>query len=97
MSNTIPNISILPDTVTDIYANAGVIAAGISVGDKINIAMTGAGSAFLHASATPPASIDNVSGYRELSSNEEFVNETGDLGAYIYSRLGCTINVKGVL
>ena len=96
MANTIPNIKIEPDTITDIYADAGVVAAGIVVGNQINVAMIGQGAANLYSGPTPPTNIDNDSGYRELKPSEPMVNDDGDLGAYVYSRLGCIINVKAV-
>jgi hypothetical protein len=96
MANTIPNLVILPDTITNIYTDAGVVAAGIVAGDKINIALLGQGIAKLYSGPTPPAKIDNSTGYRDLISNEEMSNDTGDTGAFIYSLLGCTINVKAV-
>ena len=95
MADTIPNIIIAPDTITDIYADAGVIAGGLTVGTKLNIAMLGQGNALLYSGAVAPPVIGQESGYRELLSNEELVNDTGDSGAFIYSRLGCTINVQG--
>ena len=96
MANTIPNITVQPDTVTNIYTDAGVVAAGIIVGNQINVAMIGQGEAQLYAGPTPPAKIDNASGYRDLKANEESSNDAGDTGAFIYSLLGCTINVKAV-
>ena len=96
MANTIPNIVVLPDTITNIYTDAGVVAAGIIVGDQINVAMLGQGEAQLYAGPTPPTKIDHASGYRDLTSNEESSNDAGDTGAFIYSLLGCTINVKAV-
>jgi|GEM_PF-1723963 len=97
MADTIPNIVIQPDTITDIYADPGVIAAGISVGDKINAGMIGQGVASFYAGAVAPAKIDTASGYRDLKANKEIVNETGDLGAFVYSLLGCEINVKAAV
>jgi hypothetical protein len=96
MANTIPNIKVLPNTVTNIYTDAGVVAAGIVVGDKINVAMLGQGDAQLYAGPTAPAKIDHASGYRDLSANEEMSNDLGDTGAFIYSLNGCVINVKAV-
>ncbi len=95
MANTIPNITIQPDTITNIYANPGVVAGGLSVGTKINVAMLGQGYASLYSGAVAPAKIDNASGYRDLKANESQSNDAGDLGAFIYSLLGCTINVQG--
>jgi hypothetical protein len=96
MANTIPNIKVLPNTVTNIYTDAGVVAAGVVAGDKINIALLGQGNAMLYSGPTAPAKIDHDSGYRDLTPYEEMSNDTGDTGAFIYSLLGCTINVKAV-
>ena len=94
MSNTIPNIEIAKNVITDIYADPGVVAAGIVVGDKINIALIGQGVGKLYSGPTPPANINDETGYRDITSDQEMTNETGDLGAYIQSALGCTLNVK---
>jgi hypothetical protein len=96
MADTIPNITVLPDTVTNIYTDPGVVAAGIIIGDKINAAMIGQGEAQLYAGAVQPAAIDNDTGYRDLLPCKPLDNDLGDAGAFIYSRLGCTINVKAV-
>ena len=93
MSNTIPNIVLQPDTITDIYADSGVVAAGVLVGDQINIVILGQGRARLFSGAVAPAEINDVTGYEELEAGENATNQSGDLGAFIYSRLGCTINV----
>lgn len=89
MADTIPNVVVQPDTITNIYT-----ATGIAVGTKINVAMLGQGSASLYSGATPPAKVDNSTGYRDLLSNENLDNDAGDSGAFIYSLLGCTINVQ---
>jgi len=94
MGASIPNVTIEPDAVTDIYADSGVIAAGINVGDKICIEMLGQGAGSIYAGSTPPAQINNDSGYRDIKPGQEFSNNRGDSGLFIYSRLGCTINVK---
>ena len=93
MSDTIPNIIILPATVTNIYTNASVVAAGILIGDQIKVSVIGQGFAKLYAGAVAPADIDEASGYERIDSGETATNESGDDGAFIYSRLGCVINV----
>lgn len=96
-NNTIPNIIVLPDTVTDIYANAGVVAAGVVVGDQINIDMIGQGLAELYSGPSAPVAIDNSTGFVRVKNSRPRQNDAGDLGAFIYSRLGCTINVQKVV
>ena len=96
MANTIPNIIIQPNTITNLYTEPAIVAAGIVVGDKLNAAMLGQGSAQLYAGPTPPSVIDNSTGYRDLDSGDELSNEAGDTGAFIFSLLGCIINIKAV-
>lgn len=91
MANTIPNIIIQPDTITDIYADPGVIAAGVSIGDKISVAIDGQGFASLYSGPSAPVKIDDSTGYMPIMANETMENDFGDSGAYIYSLLGCTI------
>lgn len=93
MPITIPNIVIQPGTITNIYANQDVIDAGIAIGQKVSVRMLGAGFARWYSGETPPATIDNSTGFRDISSDEVIENEDGNKGLYIYSRLGCTINV----
>ena len=93
MSNTIPSIVVPPDTITDIYSDSGVIAAGVVVGDQIQINMLGQGQSRIYSGAVAPAEINAASGYQQFDAGDFAVNESGDLGAFIYSRLGCTINV----
>ena len=93
MSETIPNIKVLPDTITDIYADSGVVSAGVLVGDQIKVSMLGSGSARLFSGAVAPIEINDSSGYEQLDSGENAMNESGDKGAFIYSRLGCIINI----
>lgn len=93
MADTIPNIIIEPDTITDIYADSGVVASGVVVGDQINIEILGQGRARLYSGAVAPADIDDDSGFVELEAGENATNQSGDSGAFIYSRLGCTVNI----
>lgn len=96
MADTIPNIKVLPDTITDIYADSGVVSAGVLVGDQISITILGQGRSRLYSGPIAPADIDDDSGFEELEAGENAINQSGDSGAFIYSRLGCTISV-GVL
>ncbi|MCP3703278.1 MAG: hypothetical protein GY954_10165, partial [Alteromonas sp.] len=68
----------------------------ITVGSAINIALLGQGHAMVYSGPTAPAKIDHVSGYRDITNIENLSNDAGDTGAFIYSRLGCTINVRGL-
>ena len=95
MPNTIPNIIIQPDTVTDVYAQSEIISAGISTGEKVSLVLLGQGNLLMCSSASAPAKIDDVSGYREMTPKDnDWSNEAGDAGLFVYSRLGCTINVQ---
>lgn len=96
MSDTIPNIIVEQNTITDIYANAGVIAAGVEVGTKINVEMIGSGTARLYSGASLTINPNDETGYSVLKKDVDSVNETGDLGAFIWSLHGCTINVSEV-
>lgn len=92
MADTIANIQVEPDTPTDLY-----IATGISIGTKINVAMIGYGNARLIAIAELTSAPDDSTGYRDLETGQEFVNDAGDSGAWIWSAQGCTVNVKEVV
>ena len=92
MPDTISNIIVPPDTPVDLYVESGVV-----VGTKINVAMIGGGSSRLVAIATLLGKPDNTTGYRNMESNQEYVNDTGDSGAWIWSATGCTVNVKEVV
>jgi hypothetical protein len=96
MADTIPNIVVPADTVVDIYNNADVIAAGIATGDKIRIKMVGEGEAKLYAAAALVGEPDDEDGFYPIYGREDVVNDIGDAGAFIWSRHGCTINVKAV-
>ena len=96
MADTIPNIVIPKATVVNIYANADVIAAGIAVGDKIRVKMIGGGEAKLYAGAALAAEPADAEGYYPIYGREDRTNDLADAGAFIWSRHGCTINVKAV-
>lgn len=92
MSETLPNVTVPPDTVTDLYAESGV-----AVGEQIDIAMTGQGEGRIYSGPLAPAMIDNSTGFREIGQGDIAFNDAGDLGAFIYSRQGCQLNVRGVV
>jgi len=94
MADTIPNIIVPAETVVDIYADAGVIAAGISAGDKIRVKMIGGGEAKLYAGATLTGEPTNAEGFYPIYGREDRINDLGDAGAFIWSDHGCTINIE---
>lgn len=96
MADTIPNIPVPAGTVVDIYANADVIAAGISVGDKIRVKMIGDGEAKLYSGAALASEPTDADGFYPIYPREDKTNDLADAGAFIWSRQGCTINVKAV-
>ena len=96
MADTIPNIVVPPLTVVDIYADVGVIAAGIAIGDKIRVKMIGGGEAKLYAGATLAGEPTNDDGFYPIYGREDRTNDLGDAGAFIWSHHGCAINVKAV-
>ena len=96
MANTIPNITIPKDTVVDIYNDPGVITAGIAVGDQIIVSMEDTGNARLFTGAAAPSAIDNSTGFVGIKEGEAFINDAGDSGAFIWSLVGCVINVTAV-
>lgn len=96
MADTIPNIVVPASTVVDIYADAGVIAAGIAVGDKIRVKMIGDSEAKLYAGATLAGEPTAAEGFYPIYGREDRTNDLADLGAFIWSTHGCTINVKAV-
>lgn len=93
MANTIPNIVIPPDTVVDIYAQPEVVAAGIEVGDEVSVTVNGSARARLYTGPTMPVAINQSTGYQPVGPNETAINDEGDKGAFIYSRLGCSISI----
>lgn len=96
MADTIPNIIVPAKTVVDIYADAGVIAAGIVVGDPISVKMIGNGDAKLYSGAALAGEPTNADGYYPIYPKEDIPNNAGDSGAFIWSRQGCTINVRAL-
>ncbi len=96
MSDTIPNIVVPANTVVDIYADAGVAAAGIVVGTRILVEMLAQGEAKLYAGAALAIEPDNDTGYNYVYPRQSYINTTGDAGGFIWSKEGCTINVQAV-
>lgn len=94
MPDTIPNIVIQPDTITDIYADPSVIAAGVSVGDSFQISLLGQGDARAYFGTSQPVNIDNESGYTDISSRESLSVIDGCEGVFVYSLLGCVLNIS---
>lgn len=93
MSDTIPNIAIPAKTVIDIYADTGVIAAGIVIGNNLSISMIGEGQAKLYSNELEPVTINAASGYVILTKQFDRENRADDKGLFIYSENGCTVNV----
>lgn len=89
MADTIPNVTVAAGVPTDIYA-----ATNIAVGTQITVKMIGNGNGKLFAGAALTQEPDNSTGYRPIRPNEEWINDVGDSGAWIWSRQGCTINVE---
>lgn len=96
MADTIPNIVIPPKTVVDIYADSNVIAAGIVTGDQISVKLIGDGEAKLYSGASLSGEPSDSDGFYPIYGREDKSNDPGDLGAFIWSNAGCTINVKAV-
>lgn len=94
MADTIPNIVIAPDTVTNIYTQPEIVAAGVGVGDKIKLSLIGQGYSKVYVGEIAPAEINMATGYEELKPNSVFISKTGGKGLFVYSRLGCTINAS---
>lgn len=95
MADTIPNITVPAATVVDIYADAGVIAAGLAAGNQIIVKMVGEGEAKLYSGSTLAIEPNDTTGFHPIYSRESKINDIGDDGAFIWSRHGCTINVAG--
>ena len=96
MADTIPNIVVPANTVVDIYADAGVVAAGIVTGDQISVKMIGVGNGKLYSGASLSGEPTDAEGYYPIYAKEDIQNTGGDAGAFIWSRRGCTINVRAL-
>ncbi len=95
MADTINNVEVAANTWVDIYADAAVIAAGLTVGTKIRAQVVSGGPVRLVAKATQPTLTD---GFNTLKpGNDFFINETGDSGSWVYSpNIDSEINIAGV-
>jgi hypothetical protein len=91
MANTIPNIVVPAKTVVDIYSETG-----ITPGIQISVKMIGNGQGKLYSGAALAGEPDNTTGFRPFYPREELINDVDDVGAFIWSNQGCTINVKVV-
>lgn len=89
----------MADTVANIVVGAGEIKnlyteTGFTVGDQLVVEMLGTGLAKLYAGTTLAVEPTNTTGYSELVPGESYVNQTDDTGAFIWSRQGCTVQVR---
>ena len=91
MADTLPNVTVPKNTVVNIYT-----ATGITVGTAINVKMIENGSGLLYAGAALAGRPTDATGYRPIGASEEWQNDSGDAGAFIWSDHGCVINVKEV-
>jgi len=89
MANTRPNIIVPAATIVDLYATAV-----ITVGVQIVVKMIGEGNAKLYSGATLTGEPDDSTGFYPIYERESKSNDAGDLGAFIWSHHGCTINVE---
>lgn len=89
MADTLPNVVVPSQTVVDLYAETG-----IAVGTEIAVQMIGGGIAKLYAGAALVSEPTDAMGFFPLYPRESVSNESGDLGAFIWSEHGCTVNVR---
>lgn len=95
MADTIPNIVLPRGVWVNIYADAGVIAAGIVVGDQINVKNESSATIHMRSSAEAPTGTDY--GRRTMQAWEYRENNVGDSGAWLISLTGdALINVEAV-
>ena len=81
MSDTIENITLAADVWVPLYQEPAVIAAGISVGDKINVTLI-RGNVRLH---TGPGKPENEAGFIPLEQGYTATNEVGSAGEWAIS------------
>ena len=87
MSLTIPNVKLVADTWTDIYA-----ATSITVGKKILLQNLGGSNVRLATKATTPVS---GTGFKRVESGQQATNESGSTGEWVLSPIvGGEINVS---
>ena len=95
MADTRPNIVVPAGVPVDLYAETSVGAGNaISVGTQIQVEMIGDGQAKLYSGAALAGEPQDEEGYQGLYGREQKVNKSDDLGAFIWSREGCTVNVS---
>ena len=95
MADTRPNIVVPASTPINIYAATGSHPQGpITVGTRITVQMIGDAYGKLYAGAALTGEPDNETGFRPIGGDEEWANDEGDSGAWIWSRQGCIINVE---
>lgn len=98
MADTRPDITLIGGVPKDLYAalNAQAGFPAVVVGDQISVQNKGGVKIQLTTKATIP--IIGVDGSNDLDiGNEQFVNETGDSGAFALSpQVDSIINVKVV-
>lgn len=82
MADTLDNIEITANTWVNLYAHPIIVAAGISVGTQISMQNLGETTLRVHAGAAMPTS---TSGFREVSADMVWVNDSGDTGAWVLS------------
>jgi len=85
MADTRPDITLPANTQVDLYAalNAQGGFPAVSVGTQISVQNKGGVKIELRTKATTPSSTD---GSNDLDiGNQQFVNETGDSGAFAFS------------
>jgi hypothetical protein len=89
MANTLPNVIVPKDGIVNLYT-----ATGITAGTKISVRMIGEGEGQLFSGLALPSKPTDLTGFMPIYARESFSNEAGDLGAFIFSEHGCTVNVK---
>ncbi len=97
MADTRPDIKLPAETQVDLYAalNAQAGFPAVTIGDQISVQNKGGVKIRLTTKATAPV-VDDGSNDLDIG-NEQFVNETGDSGAFAFSPLvNSVINVRVV-
>jgi len=88
MADTIGNIVVPANTPVDLYD-----ATGITIGTQISVKMIGNGNARLFSGVLLSGQPDNTTGYTPMREDEELANDDASTGAWIWSNIGCTVNV----
>ena len=82
---TLDNIQIPPKQWVDLYA-----LSGVQVGTRIKVQNLSSSSVYLNSNETQPS---DISAYNKLGRSKIMINDSGDAGAWAYSRNGATVNV----